>query len=594
VRALNPAQGGGLVNADETLPERLDDLDTGFTFDPTDPLASIRDVEDFDLDKRVAAVGNAVRDMAAAGVLDAVTEATVKDYVIRRKLLPPAAVNAIVREARPRPAKSPAAQTAKRAPEDEHSARAAFMALGGDLSGSELLDEVEAFMGKYLVFPDEHCRPVVVLWAAHTHATSAFYVTPRLILDSAEPESGKTRVLELLALFCHRPKMTFNTTVAALYRRLLDSMLTLLLDEADAIWSAKAGVQAEELRAFVNAGYKRGATVDRCVGEGSNMQVVEFPVFAPVAIAGIAGNLPRTVVTRGVTIHMRRRAPGEGVHPYEEQDVVPAAEPLREQLARWAATVERDLRAARPAMPPGVVDRKAEVWRALLAVADAAGGKWPERARAACEHFALGTEAASASLGMRLLADVKQIFGAKDRMKTTEILAELIRREEAPWGDMRGGKPLDARKLADLLRRYEVGPTAFDVLDGTGKTAKGYTTYPTPGNGGLYDAWLRYLPPDPGEGGEDGEDGKSAGQSRDGTDVLTGNSVRGATDPDRLTDLSVSDVFAEGHLTCEVTELTALTGNSGLVDSTSTCPDCGSEENSIIHAVSCLGEDPAA
>jgi hypothetical protein len=572
---------------------RLSDLDGEFRFDPADPVASIRAVENVDPDKRVTAVGNAVRDMAMAGVLDAVTEATVKDYVIRRKLLAPAAFSAIVREARPRLPKSLATQAKKQTGEDELSARAAFVALGGDLNGSELLDEIEAFIGRYLVFPDDHCCPVVVLWAAHTHAAGAFYVTPRLILDSAEPESGKTRVLELLALFCHRPKMTFNTTVAALYRRLLDSMLTLLLDEADAIWSAKAGPQAEELRAFVNAGYKRGATVDRCVGEGSNMQVVEFPVFAPVVIAGIAGNLPRTVVTRGVTIHMRRRAPGEGVHPYEEQDVVPAAEPLREQLACWVAAIEEDLRAARPAMPAGVVDRKAEVWRALLAVADAAGGKWPERARTACEHFALGTEAASASLGMRLLADLKQIFGGKDRMKTTEILAALIRMEEAPWGDMRG-KPLDARGLAKHLRRYEVAPTAFDVLDGTGATAKGYTTYPTKDNGGLYDAWLRYIPPNPGEDGKDGEVGKSAGQSPDGTNALTGNSVRAGAAPDRLTDLSVSEVSPAGLLTSEVTELTALTGKSRPADSTSMCSSCGAAEDSVFHAVNCLGEDPAA
>ena len=34
-------------------------------------------------------------------------------------------------------------------------------------------------------------------------------------------------------------------------------------------------------------------------------------------------------------------------------------------------------------MPAGVEDRDADVWEALLAVADAAGGDWPERARAA-------------------------------------------------------------------------------------------------------------------------------------------------------------------------------------------------------------------
>ena len=172
----------------------------------------------------------------------------------------------------------------------------------------------------------------------------------------------------------------------------------------------------------MNSGYKRGATVDRCVGDGSKMKVVEFPVFAPVAIAGIAGNMPPTVTTRGVTIHMRCRAPGEHVKPYEEQDVKPEAEPLRDRLANWIEAIEDQLRAARSVMPEGVADRKAEVWRALLAIADAAGGDWPKRAWAACEHFSFGGEPSAESLGIRLLGDIKALFGERNRMPTVELL----------------------------------------------------------------------------------------------------------------------------------------------------------------------------
>lgn len=415
---------------------------------------------------------------------------------------------------------------------------------GNLIVGSQVLDEVDEFVSRFVIFPDEHCSAVVTLFAAHTHAVECFYVTPRLILDSAEPESGKTRVLELLALLSRNPKMTFNTTVAALYRRLVDSMLTVLLDEADAIWSAKAGPQAEELRAFVNSGYKRGATVDRCVGDGSKIKVVEFPVFAPVAIAGIAGNMPATVTTRGVTIHMRRRAPGEHVDPYEEQDVIPESGPIRDRLAQWIGSTENQLRSARPVMPAGVTDRKAEVWRALLAIADAAGGDWPKRARASCEHFALGASAAAASLGVRLLGDLKDIFRGGDRMTTVEILEKLCALEEAPWGDLRG-KPLDARGLARYLKRYEVGPATFKVLDGTDKPAKGYTTYPTKDNGGLADAWQRYLPA---FAGNDRNDGNQAGRS--------------AADENPVTDPSVTADPPTLPLTCDVTDVTTVTDNA--------------------------------
>ena len=53
------------------------------------------------------------------------------------------------------------------------------------------------------------------------------------------------------------------------------------------------------------------------------------------------------------------------------------------------------------------------------------------------------------------------------------------------------GKPLDARRLAALLRRY--GVTPHDLRQPAG-VVKGYRTE---GPAGLTDAWDRYLPPPP-------------------------------------------------------------------------------------------------
>ena len=52
--------------------------------------------------------------------------------------------------------------------------------------------------------------------------------------------------------------------------------LASLLDEADALWGAK-GDGREGLRALLNAGYRRGATVPRVVGAGAGMTVQDFP-----------------------------------------------------------------------------------------------------------------------------------------------------------------------------------------------------------------------------------------------------------------------------------------------------------------------------
>lgn len=350
--------------------------------------------------------------------------------------------------------------------------------------GSALLDDVSGWLGRYLSVPSEHYLTVITLWAVHSHAAELFYVTPRLILDSAEPESGKTRVLELLNLLVRSPIFTMNTTIAALYRRLATQPRTILLDETDAIFAKGAAQNHEDLRALLNAGYKRGATVDRCEGDSSKMKVVEFPVFAPAALAGIAGNMPSTITTRAITLHMRRRAPGEHVAEFIEEDALEEAAKLREPLAAWIVDATERLRGARPAMPAGVTDRKAEVWRALLAIADAAGGTWPERARAACRHFVVDSDPADLSLGVRLLADLRDVFGDADAMPTAVIIERLCGLDESPWADMYG-KPIDARRLSKMLGKYGAKPKVVRIGDAT---PRGYTRE------ALTDLWRRYLP----------------------------------------------------------------------------------------------------
>jgi hypothetical protein len=243
---------------------------------------------------------------------------------------------------------------------------------------------------------------------------------------------------------------------------------------------------------LLNAGYKRSATIARCVGDAKNMKVERFPVYAPAALAGIAGAMPATITTRAITIHMHRRRADEPVEPFRERQVAREAQPLREQLAAWIDSTGPQLGDAQPDMPDGVTDRPAEIWEPLLAIADTAGGHWPDTARIACRHFVLETGPHTTSLGVRLLADLRDLFTrhTTDRLPTTTILADLRDLDEAPWGDL-DGKPLDARRLARELSRYGTRPHDLRV---TGGVVKGYRTNSP---AGLADAWARYLPPPP-------------------------------------------------------------------------------------------------
>lgn len=406
-------------------------------------------------------------------------------------------------------------------------------------AGHEVLDDVTAFVARFSAFPSEYCAPTLALWCAHTHAVDQFYVTPRLVLDSAEPGSGKTRVLEVVQYLVRAPEMTISATPAALFRLVSMGPITILFDEVDVIFNPRNSGNNEDLRGLLNAGYKRSATIARCVGDAKNMKVERFPVYAPAALAGIAGAMPTTITTRAITIHMRRRRPDEAVEPFRERQVARQAQPLREELAAWIDTTGTQLGDAQPDMPDGVTDRPAEIWEPLLAIADAAGGHWPDTARSACRHFVFDSGPPTTSLGVRLLADLRDLFARHntDRLPTTVILTDLRELDEAPWGDL-DGKPLDARRLARELRRYGGRPVTFETDEGS---AKGYVTYGTTGSQaqiGLSDAWSRYLPT---AVGNHSKNGNPAGQPLTDADLLTEPSlISDQLAARQLTDLSVS------------------------------------------------------
>ena len=347
---------------------------------------------------------------------------------------------------------------------------------------AELLSEVQAFLERYVRFPGDHYAMAVTLWVAMTHVPGAFDTAPRLHLQSAEKESGKSRCLEVLELLVAKPLAVMNTTIAAIFRLLAEERATPLLDEVDAIFGPKAR-EHEDLRALLNAGYRRGAEVARVVGEGSKMKVKRFPVYAPVALASI-GELPDTITSRAITIPMRRRAPDEPVEGYRRRKAAPVGDELRHQLERWGAHYESLLEEADPAMPEGVTDRAADCWEPLLAIADLAGGDWPAKVREAAVTIVSGRVSEDQSTGVRLLADIKTVMEGQDRIASGVLIAKLNALEESGWGGWHGGTGIGPRDLSRKLRPYDVRPKTVRFPEGT---LSGYMAED------LADPWTRYL-----------------------------------------------------------------------------------------------------
>ncbi len=348
---------------------------------------------------------------------------------------------------------------------------------------ADALGALEQFLRRFVVLPRREALIAVVLWIAHTYAIEQADATPYLAISSPEKQSGKTRLLECLTLLAHGcTGILIAPTASTIYRSLEASAgATLLLDELDAVFRDRSD-RYEEVRAVINAGHRRGATVPRSIpGPKSTWLVKQFPVFGPKALAGI-GKLPDTITDRAIAIRMLKRKRSEPIEKFRQRTA-----------AGEAALITASLEMALSAQPPGfeaelmpeLPDRAADAWEPLLAIAEAAGGDWPTLARRAAVVLNASHEQDD-SLGLRLLADVRLVFEARDveRISTADLMGALSSDDEGPWADPRF--PLSPHRLGRLLGNFEIGSKQLRI---DGISIKGFERV------AFADSWERYLPP---------------------------------------------------------------------------------------------------
>lgn len=331
---------------------------------------------------------------------------------------------------------------------------------GTPLNGAELLDEAYAVFRKYTVQQSEHAYTALAAYVAYTHAADCFDFAPRLVLTSPEKRSGKTRTLELVSLLAAEAVMTANASTAAVYRLIGEKKErgekapAILIDEADTIFGTKVKAeQNEDLRGLLNAGFQRnGKTLRYDVNQQS---VVEIDTFAPAVLAAI-GKLPDTITDRAVNIRLRRRKPTEKVHDFRSRRDSPYLHGLAGRLTAWADDNADTLKNAMPDSP--LRDRAADLWEPLIAIADTAGGSWPQRVRDAAVYLVREAEEgdSESSEGLELLRDIRSALEllTSDFVPSTNLLRLLKNLEESRWVEV----GLSTRRLSDLLRPYGIRP----------------------------------------------------------------------------------------------------------------------------------------
>lgn len=345
------------------------------------------------------------------------------------------------------------------------------------VNGAALLDNIEATIKRFCVL-DLPSYIAAALWIVFTYAVDYAHTAPILYLTSPEPRCGKTTLLNLLGLLVNKALLAANVTPSAIFRTVEAHTPTILLDEADAGLN-----ENEDLRGLLNSGHTRvSAFVIRI--EGDNREPRQFSTWGCRAIAGI-GKGAQTIMDRAVVILLRRKLSSETV---ERLRHVPRHhfDRIKRQIARFVSDHADRLKTARPALPEALNDRAQDNWEPLLAIADAAGGHWPQRARDAALMLA-GSIEETKSLRVELLEDIRAIFERTpgDRIATELLLEQLNGDPERPWVTYNRGKPMTAKNLSGFLAHFGIKSGTHRFTNGS--LAKGFL------KSTFADAFARYL-----------------------------------------------------------------------------------------------------
>ena len=264
------------------------------------------------------------------------------------------------------------------------------------LDGAQLLSDAWTALGHFAVWPSEAARVTAVLWAAQAHAKAVDKPTgqvlpvwqyePHLFFTSREGGSGKSWMGRLTAKLSPNGKMLVESSKASLVR-LIAKQATVVVTELDVL--VGNGGRNKWFTGIANAGYERDQATYR-VDHGKEL---EIPLMCPMILDGLdtvinsTGTEMRTLMSRCIIVHVKRAPDGYRAPRFD--DAARAVFALgSEKLGAWMAQEVADgIGDDVPDVPDGLGNRPASLWEPLFAVADRAGGGWPERARQACEEL---------------------------------------------------------------------------------------------------------------------------------------------------------------------------------------------------------------
>jgi hypothetical protein len=334
------------------------------------------------------------------------------------------------------------------------------------VDGNTLLTELASLLRLFVVLPP-WAAETLALWTLHTYAFELRDISTYIGIESPTRRCGKTTLLTILAQLVNRPLVAANVSSPSFFRAIEELRPTLMIDEADRFLKGKA-----DLQGILNAGYCRKTAfvlrvaqqLSRSESNGHSSTLAYFSCWCPKVIAQI-GHLPGTLADRCIVLRMQRKTWDETCERLRNLDT----EKLRRQCIRFVQDHAQAIAAAKPIFPAALNDRAADIWEPLLALADLAGGSWPELARQAATHLSAGAQDRT-PIGS-LLLDIFLIYSSLnvDRIFTRDLVEELNLRRHRTWAELLNVKEVTERWLAFQLRPFNIRPRTLRIGEVRGK-----------------------------------------------------------------------------------------------------------------------------
>ena len=359
----------------------------------------------------------------------------------------------------------------------------------------EVLDIVRDEIGQYIHFRTLAQLETVVLFIAASYLAPHLEVATYLNLTSPVPGCGKSTLAVLIEKLGFQAWFVSVASPAFIYRMLdarPDSMM--VIDEVDAVFKhADKSESASLVASIINAGNSRDtAKIGRVERQGSKHEPKLLSCFGFKVMSGVGRTLPPATASRALTIDLERAVAGELKVEWEP---TPAQRKSVESVAVMIAHTMSagewswDNGTLQPDLP--MTNRERQIWRPLAAVAQAAGGDWSIRLKAAMDEYSTS----STSDAPRLLSDLgdclrdtinghpsdlrSQAFESTDAgliLPTMSIVAALTDLEGSTWTagkypaltTSRLGRILDGWAIRSMQRwdpEKQVGVRGYRLVD---------------------------------------------------------------------------------------------------------------------------------